>query len=90
MLYTLKQNAKSLKTALETARLLDKTVRMKPASSDAASVLNDDPSLFIAVPITRDGLVAFGSDPVWKEFVKATGQEDFQPSTAAFARHKQR
>jgi tRNA wybutosine-synthesizing protein 3 len=94
VVFVTKANAKSLKTLLEESSLLDKTYRMTAA--DASAPL-PDPSLYIAVPVTkqctdqleslREGQ-AIPDFPSWMRLVEATGEQQVPYSSASFARQK--
>jgi tRNA wybutosine-synthesizing protein 3 len=93
VVFVTKRNAKSLKTLLEESSLLDKTYRMTAA--DPLAPLSD-PSLYIAVPVTKQCLdqlesmrgQAVDELPAWMRLVEGTGQQQVPYSTSCFARQK--
>jgi len=98
VVYVVKQNAKSLKTLLEEASLLDKTFRMTAAdlSASTSSLDSNNPSLYIAVPVTAACLSLVESMRVlpvdqqaaWLSLVQGTGEQSVPYSTAYFARQR--
>jgi tRNA wybutosine-synthesizing protein 3 len=93
VVFVTKANAKSLKTLLEESSLLDKTYRM--IAADASAPL-PDPSLCIAVPVTKQCLDQLESMrgqethdcPSWVRLVEGTGEQQVPYSSAFFARQK--
>jgi hypothetical protein len=93
VVFVTKANAKSLKTLLEESSFLDKTYRM--VAADASAPL-PDPSLCIAVPVTKQCLDRLESMreqaahdcPSWMRLVEGTGEQQVPYSSAFFARQK--
>lgn len=93
VVFVTKANAKSLKTLLEESSLLDKTYRMMAADTSAPL---PDPSLCIAVPVTKQCLdqmesmraQAIHELPSWMRLVEGTGEQQVPYSSAFFARQK--
>jgi hypothetical protein len=93
VVFVTKANAKSLKTLLEESSLLDKTYRMTAA--DASAPL-PDPSLCIAVPVTKQCFdrvesmkgQAMHDFPSWMRLIEGTGEQQVPYSSSFFARRK--
>jgi tRNA wybutosine-synthesizing protein 3 len=93
VVFVTKANAKSLKTLLEESSLLDKTYRMVAANVSAPL---PDPSLYIAVPVTKQCLdqveamrgQAAQDCPSWMRLIEGTGEQQVPYSSSFFARQK--
>ena len=88
VLYVTNKDAKTLKTALESDSLLDKTFRMTKAD---AKLWN--PKMHIAVPVVPRCLkVMQGGDlsppPAWLSLVIGTGKQEVPFSSVVLSQHK--
>ena len=95
VLYVINKHAKEVKNALEKLSYLDKTYRMLKADSEVCLV--EDPSKYIAVPITNQCVKRILANNVldtsspsmsWLSLVAATGKQKVPYSTVVLGRLK--
>ena len=91
--YTLKRNAKSLKTQLEEENLIDKTFRMCAVDATQACDLTGDPSEYIAVPVKQKAIALWNESckgnsehRSWVRLVAGIGRQPVLMSSGMFAR----
>jgi hypothetical protein len=88
VVYVSKKNAKTLKTLLEEASLLDKRFRMTKAATNEDEALRD----CIAVPITEVCSSIMMNErsqqPAWISLVEGRGRQPVPFSTGTFAGNK--